>query len=476
MKKNIIIDKTKITIENYGFNENINFQRSLQVYDKVYHRVDKELFKYNREEQKMTIPGGYNIELLEEYFRGSNIINKRNEEYPYRTISFSLKYPARDSIQNKAIKFLITKKSPQKFLCLETGKGKTYCSIHYVFKIKKTPITFVDQLDIGEQWKDKILTFTDIKEDEIYLISGTDSINKLLNMNDEDINKYKWFIGMHRTFSQYEKEEDITNLLTKLGIGIRLYDEAHVEMESIFKIDRLYQCESVYITATPKRSNYLENIVYKNMFSVNSVPKFYCKGDNYHNVIIYKYDSKPTLTEEASMLTQYGFNGNAYCKYLLREDKIDEFVDRVKDILRFLNKNIVKKSIILFKTIELCDYMYEELKQICEEEFNCTIGVYHSNKKDKKEELTKDIIVTTDKSFGKAKDLPGLEVCINTVPCSSETHLTQIKGRLREIPDREVFVIDMVDVGFERQEKQLLKRMTVYRKSSKNIFSIDKTK
>lgn len=477
MRKIITINKSSISIENYKKFENIEFERSLEVFDKVYHRVDLVMYKYEEENFKIIIPGGYSIDKLNMYFPGAEIRDNRYIDKKYKYNGFALNFPTRDELQNKAIRFLINKKIPNKFLCLETGGGKTYCSIHYVFKKKLIPITFVDQLDIAKQWKEKIIYFTTINEDEIYLISGSDSIKRLLKMSKEELDKYKWFIGIHRTFFLYEDEDELSKLFEKINIGIKLFDEAHVEMESMFKINRLYDCESVFITATPKRSNYLENIVYQNIFDKEYVPRFYGKRENYHIVIVYKYNTSPTITEEVEMVNKYGFDGNKWCSYILNNyTNSDNFIEHIKDSLRFTSGKVLKKTIVLFKTIELCNFMYEELKDFCEKELNGSLGIYHSGIKNKDDELEKDIIVTTDKSFGKAKDLEGLQVCINTVPCSSETTVTQIKGRLRFIPDKNVFFVDMVDVGFDKQVNQLNRKMNLYKKSSKKLLLIDKSK
>lgn len=476
MKHTVKIYPTKICITNYDLGDSYKLERSLSVWDPVVHQVVYQSFEYDEDNRIITIPGGYNLFYLEEILTKPFTIDDIQKEIvePYRKTMFSLKYPTRNTMQNQAINFLM-KKINQKFLSLETGGGKTYCTIHYIFKSKKMPITFVDQESIMSQWQDRILHFTSIKEEEIYTISGHKSIEKIMSMADEEIGKYKWFIAIHRTMSNYltsEGQDKLTALFKKMGIGVRLYDEAHVEFKNIFSMDNAYSCESVYITATPTRSNPRENIVYQNMFSLKSVPRFVDKGDNYHNILVYKYTTKPELEDEMSMKSKYGFDAIKWTNYIMN-DNFEIFSESLTEILDLVYKKNSHKTAILIKSIELCDKIYDEFKEYLENK-GLTVGRYHSKVKKKEDELEKDVIFTTEKSFGKALDISGLSVCINTVPCSSEATVLQIIGRLREIPEKEVFFVDMYDYGFDMQCKQAAKRLKIYKNKAKKIYNATK--
>lgn len=476
MKHIVELYPTKICITNYDLGDCIKLEKSLSVWDPVIFQVVFECFEYDELKRILTIPGGYNLFYLEEILVKPFTIDdtNKNKIESFNKSLFSLKYPTRNTMQNQAINFLM-RNINQKFLSLETGGGKTYCTIHYVFKSKKMPITFVDQESIGSQWLDRIVHFTSIKEDEIYTISGQKSIEKILKMNDEELSKYKWFISIHRTMSNYlasEGESKLNELFQKMKIGVRLYDEAHVEYKNIFHMDNSYNCESIYITATPTRSNPLENKVYQNMFSLKSVPRFIGKGENYHNVLIYKYTTKPDLDDQASMKSKYGFDAIKWNNYITN-DNFEIFSESLTEILDLVYKKNSHKTAVLIKSIDLCDKVYDEFKEYLTEK-DLTIGRYHSKVKNKETELEKDVIFTTEKSFGKALDIPGLSVCINTVPCSSEGTVLQIIGRLREISNKEVFFVDMYDYGFDMQCKQAARRLKIYKNKAKKIYNATK--
>jgi superfamily II DNA or RNA helicase len=475
----ITLFPTKIVLNNYDAGDSSKLEKSLSVWDRVTFSYDFSAFLHDDEKRELIIPGGYDMGKLKAVFPRDNYIDKRNETNPYNQVSFSLKFPPRDDIQRGAIDFLLKTKSSQKFLCLPTGKGKTYCSIHYVHKSKKLPLVLVDQENLMEQWKKSILHFTSVKEEEIFLISGKSSIEKLNKMKKSELKKYKWFIAIHRTLNNYLEENmgNIEKLFTHLGVGVKLYDEAHVEYKNIFYIDSLSNTESIYITATPLRSNPIENGVYQNIF--RDVPMFKVHDDalvNYHNVIIVKYNSKPSIDDQARMKGRHGFDTNAWCKYIIQDGKYEVFFDTVIQVLNKVNSKQSRKAVFLFHTMEGNAILTDDFKA----EFpNISVGRYDSSIKDKNKralELEKDLIITTDKSFGKAIDVKGLEIVFNTVPFGSKAMTEQLLGRLREIPEKEVWYIDFLDVGFESCRNQLKQRRNIYNKKAKNIYEIDLTK
>ena len=466
----ISIENSRIVIDNYRLGECEKLESYLSVWDKVTFSYTFCAYVYDEENKKLIIPGGFNIEKIKEFFPREKIVDNTTEN-KYREINFSLKYPTRNSLQNQAINFLLKEKMKQKFLCLETGGGKTYCSIHYVFRTKKLPITFVDQESIMNQWKERIMFFTDIKEEEIFLISGRDSIDKIMKMKKSDLKKYKWFIAIHRTMNNFYNEDpyNITKLFDKLQIGVKLYDEAHVEFKNILYMDCFTNCETIYITATPSRSDPSERKVYNNMFW--DVPKFKGSGEKYHNVIMYTYNSEPSSSEEMSCMSKYGFDIVKWgSKYLTDDDKhYNIFLDVIKYLLEFVTKNNRHKIAILLPNLKLCEKIHKDIQGHISD---YSIGQFHSKIKDKDEQLEKDIIITTDKSFGKAIDVKNLSIVINAVPLSSSTKVLQMLGRLREIPGKEVFYIDLTDEGFTQQRKQAVIRKKVFKDKCKKLYNI----
>src|SRR5699024_1386567 len=143
--------------------------------------------------------------------------------------------------------------------------------------------------------------------------------------------------------------------------------------ENIISIDLLTTIPSIYLTATPSRSNYLENrvfqIVYSGVYKFTSTSKkIKNKREKYHRVIICKYDTEPSeefLAKFKKASRSRGFNVNVYMNYIL-EEKIDKLDNNIKTLLTRLvypsGKNTNnKRTLILIKQIAAVDEIYERL-------------------------------------------------------------------------------------------------------------------
>lgn len=489
----IIIYPTKTVITNYT--ERIpQIEGSLSVYDKVKHCYSFQAFIKDEINNMITIPNCFTNNYLKSLLP-NHIIDDSRENFDellklnHNFIPITMKYDFKNELQEKTVKFLKRKRkySPmQSFICLKTGKGKTYCTVRYIVESESRAIIFVDQEALAEQWKERILEYTDVNENEIYYISGNPSVKRLMKYTDSQINSIKFFICCYRTLTskiintENPDYDYITDLIYHININLKVFDEAHIEYKSIFRLDMLLNSRSIYLTATPKRSDPAEDKVYQNIFSL--VDKFSEdtsnteKEENYHNIVIYNWNSNPTTKNNCDCQTNYGFSTVKYCNYI-EENKFDEFKELLMDLIfNQIYKNRRKKKIaILFGKNSLIEKFNECLiNYINENKYKINVGIFNSTiKKDERYKVLEnnDIILTTDKSFDKAMDVNDLRVLINTVPFSSDTKLTQVIGRLRKIPDREVFFFDVNDIGFDGIKGQLnLKKEKVYKIIGKNVY------
>jgi len=491
----IILYPTRTIIEPY-YERNSKIENALTVWDTVKHCPQFQAFIKDEVNNRLIIPTGFFPNVLLSMYPSYILDDKRKlcEDYMVANrakYKITMKYDCRNNIQKEALNFLNKRlsfktkiKAMQRYLSLKTGKGKTFCAIKYIVDNRERPIIFIDQDSLGQQWKERIIEYTDTTEDEIFYISGKNSIKKLMKMSSDDILKIKFFICCYRTLTTNIKtnnsSEDISKLFNKIKVTLKIFDEAHVEYMSIFKIDMISNLRSIYLSATPKRSDPNEDKVYQNMFK--AVQKFSSesleeKPANYHNIIIYKWNSKPTLLDQAKCNTKYGFSLARYCSYIQDEPKYDSFEEFLYEVLfnTVLANRKKKKIAILFGTLKLLDKVYNNLIQYCKDQgFKLIVNKFNGNtdKAEKMELLEKtDIILTTDKSFEKGLDVHNLQVVINTVPFSSDTKLTQTIGRLRELPNKEVIFIDINDIGFDNIKRQLYtKENKVYKKIGKTIF------
>lgn len=477
----IYVMPTRIIIQNYILNSNKEFEHTLSVWDKITYSYKFKCYLYDKEKKELIIPGGYNLETLRNFFPNEEFLDLREQKIPPRIVKgLSLNSNPKNDLQINSINFLIgnkySKYQNQKMLSLNTGEGKTYCAINYIYRTSLFPIIFVDQDSLAKQWKESIIKFTNCEEKNIFILSGRDNFNKLNNMKNDEIEDIKFVIAIHRTISSILNSEDgkktIQDFFTNLQFGVKIFDEAHIEFQNIISIDCLTDVPSIYLTATPERSNYNENRVYQNVFggivrfNSNSINKNAI--EKYHNVIITKVNSQPNALTQTKMVTNRGFSVNNFFNYVTK-DKKDFYFETIKNILDIALKNGKRKTAIILHTIESVTIFLEMLKKIYPDlnisRFDGTV-----KKSDRNKVLTNsDIIVTTDVSFNKGIDVPDLEIVINLVPLSSRPKTEQMLGRLRKLENKEVFYFDVVDVGFDSCLKQLNMKNYVFKKKAKVI-------
>lgn len=501
----LLIFPTHYKITNYSDNKSTTFEEFLSVWDKALFTYTYEAYIIDEYTDEIIIPGGIKLEDIYRHFPDLQD-NTEDHRQAYNTISkynrpIKVKFKPRDDTQRKAIEFLMDSKysteGTQKMLSLNTGDGKTYCAVKAISMSKRIPMIFVNKKSLVDQWVERIQDYTDTIPDEIYLISGKASIKKLLKTKQDDLKQYKFFMCMHRTMTNYIKDDNdlIDELFKHLSISLKIYDEAHLEYENINTIDMLTYAPSLYVTATPSRSNYLENRVYQIVF--NKVYKFSSsnkkikkKHDKYHRVVIGKYNSEPSeefIAKFKKASRNRGFNIPTYSKYIL-EEKFDYFYDPIRIILTRLiypftiNDSLEKnpqRSIILVKQIALVEALYDKL--ISDPDIDLTginIGRYHSKIPPSQKERVledSDLIITTDSSMSTGMDIDQLQSIISTIPTSSSVLTEQMLGRLRYLDeDREVMYYDLVDVGFEECISQLNRRRNgVYKRKVTKLQEVD---
>lgn len=493
---------TCIMVNNYKKGNASKIEHYLSLYDAVRHEISFTAFNLDEDKNTIVFPAGINFDLLKSELIKSVqeeiVVEDHRNEIRFRNFYhkplLNIKYQPRDDNQKNAINFLknidnqFDNSGVQKLLCLPTGKGKTYCTINYLNNSQRTPIIFLDRKGLAAQWKDKILEYLDILPENVYIISGQKSIEELLKKTDEEIKDIHYFIALHKTIQTYiKKDNSLQKLLDKLNISIKVFDEAHMQYRDIANIDMSTKDPSIYLTATPQRSEYKENFVYSNMFY--KTPKFEIKESSlnrYQNVILVHFSSLPIdedkIAFEKASSRGYGFNANEYNNYIL-EKRPDLYYSVISDILFKAildNGNIDRKTAVVVKNKSMIEFLENKINESLKElNIKRSVSKYYSDtpKAERAKSLDSDIIITTNSMFGKGEDVKGLQAVISTINTSSIPSTTQLLGRLRYIDkDHPVFYFDLIDNGFSKAKNQLPYRMKVYRKFARKIykFEIDK--
>ena len=237
----------------------------------------------------------------------------------------------------------------------------------------------------------------------------------------------------------------------KIQVGIKVYDEAHMEFGNILLIDNFSNTNRTwYLTATFDRSDKTESVCFKRAFStvitfgeIESMEVME-KHVIYHVVNI---NSRPTPKNRGKVMSFPGLTAASYGRYAIIEDENETAYGAILNILEKI-KDIEGKTIIFVPLIEAVDLVVKKLKI---DHPDKSIAAYHSktSKDEKESAIKKDIIVTTIKSCGTGRDIPGLRCCICLDPVASKVIAQQLIGRLRPYAKGKMtFFFDIVDVAF----------------------------
>lgn len=472
----IIVKHSSIIINDYNLGDSPRLESWFKLYDEVYHKYYFKGLYYDKDNYKLYLPRGMNIIFLEEIFNEKAKIDYNCNKF-VDIGQVKLRKLPRNDRQKKALRFMLGKEEyksnefkSQFGINLPTGFGKTYCSIAVIAFLQIKPIIITSSISWLKQWKSCIQEYTDIKKNEIYLISGKRTVDNLLY--DRKYQKqYRILLASDSTLKAYGDEEGwdkITKLFQLNGIGLKFYDEAHLHFDNLYKIDFFTNVyKSYYLTASPERSDDDENKIYQIYFkNIPEINMFDKKLDAHVNYISIKYNSKPSPFQISKCRNKYGLNKNLYANYVVNQDNY------YKLLVVLLSIALSHEGKILV-FIGTNDAINTTKKWLIDEfpELNGNIGVYTSIiKENKEEELNNKIILSTTKSAGTAKDIKNLKfVIVLAEPFKSRVLAKQSLGRCR---DSNTYYQDIVDLGFRDINRWNYNKMPIFNKYAKSKSNI----
>ncbi len=474
----IEVGRNNIVIRDVDFNtkEYDDFYKAFSVYDKVCFRYVNNVFTIVNND--VYIPSSITADVILKYFPNKKVVKNYLTTSIYSGVSYNMVNQIRDDLQREGLKFLKRMKydpeNKQRFLSLATGKGKTFTSILLTKELNVRPLIIVDKISLAEQWRNQFLLHTDINENKIKIISGAKTIK------DEN-SDCEVFIAVNRTLdSMIAKDKNSMSQLCKdLKIGIKIFDEAHHNMKSTCQINSLSNVEYIlYLTATPSRSQFSEDIIYSRIFK--KIPYFNGKFvdnvvERYLNVILYRFDSEPPAIVKANISTNRGFSINNWCRWLYDKgkEKFDECLLEIMDEFKLFDRKM--QTVIILPEIELIEntkiILDEYLKKY---EIECSKLTGSMKEKDRIEAVKNQFILTTSKMFEKALDKEEIECIINFDQFRSAVKLEQTMGRIRYGKDKRHIYIDVTDRGFPQCKSMLTDRKRLYKAKVKSIVDYKK--
>ncbi|MFA7143273.1 MAG: DEAD/DEAH box helicase family protein [Candidatus Dojkabacteria bacterium] len=428
--------------------------------------------------------GKYIVPRYYPFFSGSlypdiSIEYAKENETDLPKVAFPIKpgVKFRSDNQRSAFQFLevsTNKGSRSLMLNLRTGTGKTFLAIRYASFLNHKVLIVTDKIDLLKQWSKEFQNFTEIENKEIKTLKGVSGLTDVIE-TPEKYQNVKVFLTTSQTLSAAILNYDFNILKefqAKMGIGLKIIDEAHKEIKSIFTIDAYNNIPyNLYLTATPARSDrgsdkLLHYILpFKDSFGLELETKAY------HKVLLVDYKTYPTK-EIINTIEQskYGFNVVKYSSYI-GEEGWKCFSYMLEELLTQLYSKKFRKTFIIFKTLDILEKTSELIKQIFDDKYSVGKFTGKVAKNDRAEQLDNDIVLCTEKIFQTGIDVPDLQILINTFPMSSKVLTEQIIGRLRGNQLNSLYV-DITDSSFNKTINQLNHRKQVFKKFAKEIYSM----
>lgn len=352
-------------------------------------------------------------------------------------------------IQPEIIQYICAEGST-KTVPIQTGKGKTLCSLLAISQIGRRTGILIKPMyvqrwcgDIDSKNDDPILGLRAGKD--YYVVSGSKNLAGLIQMARQGTLTADLIIFSNKTmalyFEAYEQNDQTLmelydcppwELFQLLQIGVLIRDEVHQDFHFNFKSDLyLHVAKTINLSATLESDNQQTEKMYELMLP--KLGRAYAgQYDKYIDVTALFYGLKENSRIRWTYPRQSMYSHIAF-EYSLIKDK-----KSLASWLSFMRAFVLEKFLplkqdgdrllIFSASVEMCTTLADHLQASFE---NLTVFRYVAD--DEYEGiLDADIIVSTVLSAGTAVDIPGLIVTNMTCALGTKQGNLQCLGRLRK--------------------------------------------
>lgn len=480
---NIIAKYTHYEITNYKLGMVSQLEDMLSIWNERYFRREPYYF-YDENEEILYVPRGIDPNKLRGFF--NQPIQYDNECNPFTKVTFNMTTQPRDNAQRESIRFLMgrdeyayTYNSSQLVLSLPGGGGKTYCMVAASSILGMKEIIVTHTTTIREQWVQRILEYTNIPKSSIVVLESSSQLDKLMRSHYKELQNHAIYITSHSLLRNYMKANGfhaLNDLFLKLGIGIKVVDEAHKEFKDILMIDYATNvCKNYYLTATFARGQIAENIVFQQSFD----RLYKLKKDTedimggVKNVVYIAnfFKSDIPQIEISSMRTKKNFSIYRYIELEFEYQTIIELTLKWMSWL-YDKQGMTGKVFVLSPKKETCDELQRLISAMFPEKTCCS---HHSSSK--VESLSDyDIICATAKMLGTGTDIDDLKAVINLEPIGNAVNTDQLIHRLMRGKDTsDAFFIEVMDKSVPNIVNMYRRRRVTIDKFAKKVIVFDPT-
>jgi len=441
---------------------------------KKYHtEIEKLFYLTDFRENKLILINTYLDTFLTQYGNRFDIEIKEPEDYIVKNIKLKInsKYKPRE-YQKLYIDAIVKNKVPRILVDLYTGYGKSLiATISSVRRGKRFGFLILPRYI--NKWLDDLKEYTNIKDENIFIVKGSDSIRYLSEASDKELSKIEVFIFSLTTMREYMKSYlDIneefnytlkpSEFIRHLKIESIVSDETHQEFHNIYALFKMLDPKfALALTATLVSDNKREADMQKLLF-----PEHYrLSGIVEYSKYIELYPVSYRLANPKSIKAEnkYGYNHTKF------EDNIKKRKQILNNYLEMIYFTVGKfylkykkqgdKCLIFASTVDMCerirDYLRTKIKDI-------KINKYTAED-DYSVIEESDIIISTLGSAGTALDISNLITVIQTVLVKSITANIQSLGRLRRLKNKKVRFVYLYANNIYKHNDYHKERLKIFR-------------
>lgn len=471
----IEVRNTCIIINDYNMGDCENLEQIFRIWNIVTHKFDIFGMYYDKDTKRLFLPAGLDLWKIKNYFGVKEY--KRVNSHPYKSIdNLKMKVMPRDDEQREALTFMVGAGQYQNnFYCnqlsvnLNTGKGKTYCSCGTIGYLKAKTMIITGSNSLLSQWGDNLLSYTNLQPKDIVRISGSDTVNMILQGKSKKAIEGSIYLCSHgtlRSFGDNYGWDNVYKLFETLGIGIKIFDEAHTNFENMLMIDFFTNVwKTYYVTATPGRSSWREDKIFQlSLKNVPAIDLFDENNDPHTDYIAIKWNSRPSPQQITMCRNKYGLDRMKYIDYVTKNPN---FYHMMRIIMELVLKCKGKVLMYIGTNEGILRVYYWISKNY--PEYLGDIGIFSSlvSNEEKLKEKNKRILLSTTKSAGLGEHINGLKMTIVLAePFKSEILARQSLGRTR---DSKTLYIELVDMGFKYINKFYRDKLPIFNKYASSV-------
>lgn len=472
----ITLKHSRIEIADYNPGDSSYLEYLFSHFDPIRHQRYPKCIEYDNVLKTLILPRGIAISTLKRAFKAEPFVDMNCDAY-IDTPPLVIKYMVKDDRQEAILRFLVgmppyeyTLSKSQLAVNSTTGSGKTFVTVAAMCIQGSRIVIITSSINWLNQWKEKILEYTLLDPSQIYMITGRSSIEKLF-VRDTFLN-YQVFLASHSTLQSFAVNNPkgwyaVDELFQKLQCSTKIFDEAHLYLDNMAHIDYHSNVKkTIYLTATPARSDKEENAIYQTYFqNIPSISLFDENTDPHVNYIGMLFYSHPSPHQVQAFSTgQFKFDRHVYTDYLVNNPNFLNLVLVIVDMCLRINGKVLmyigKNSAIA----QIRDHIIANFPFLA----NC-IGIYNSEITDKairRQMLMKKFILSTTKSCGAASDIDDLAVTVVLAePFHSAVIAQQTLGRCRK-PD--TLYIDCIDLSVYRTRQYYKDKQPIFMRFAKS--------